>query len=60
MVILPHSHISPKSAVLTFWKALDKTGSHTVDFVKLHAAWVKSVTMQLILWSYPSVKSGDF
>lgn len=30
----------------------------TVD--KMHAAWVKSVTLQLILWSYPYIREGDF
>lgn len=36
-------------------------GGHSPDDVeKMHAAWVKSVTIQAILWSYPYVKSGDF
>lgn len=27
---------------------------------KMHSAWVKSVTLQLILWSYPYIREGDF
>ena len=33
----------------------------SVDAVeKMHAAWVKSVLMQTILWSYPYVREGQF
>lgn len=39
---------------------LAKKGHRPEEVEKMHAAWVKSVTMQLILWSYPYVKSGDF
>lgn len=39
---------------------LAKKGHHADEVEKMHAAWVKSVTMQLILWSYPYVKPGDF
>ena len=27
---------------------------------KMHSAWVKSVTLQVILWSYPYCNPGDF
>jgi hypothetical protein len=34
---------------------------HPSDLVeKMHAAWVKSVLLQTILWSHPYVKAGDF
>lgn len=26
----------------------------------MHAAWVKSVLLQVILWSYPFVNDGEF
>lgn len=39
---------------------LAKGGHSSEDVEKMHAAWVKSVTMQTILWSYPYVKEGDF
>lgn len=36
-------------------------GGHSADDVeKMYAAWVKSCLLQLTLWSYPYVKSGDF
>lgn len=36
-------------------------GGHTPEEVeRMHAAWVKSVTIQAILWSYPYVREGDF
>lgn len=34
---------------------------HTPEQVdKMHAAWVKSVLLQTVLWSHPYVKDGDF
>ncbi|RNC80354.1 MAG: protogloblin ApPgb [Phycisphaera sp.] len=39
---------------------LEKGGHSTEEVEKMHAAWVKSVTLQAILWSYPYVKDGDF
>jgi len=39
---------------------LAKKGHSAEDVDKMHAAWVKSVTLQVILWSYPYVNSGDF
>lgn len=39
---------------------LARGGHSEVDVDKMHAAWVKSVLMQSILWSYPYVKAGDF
>lgn len=36
-------------------------GGHTREEVdKMHAAWVKSVTVQVTLWSYPYVVQGDY
>jgi hypothetical protein len=34
---------------------------HSADDVeKMHAAWLKSVLLQVTLWSHPYVKDGDF
>jgi hypothetical protein len=34
---------------------------HSPDQVEaMHAAWVKSVLLQVILWSHPYIKDGDF
>lgn len=39
---------------------LAKKGASAADVEKMHAAWVKSVLMQSILWSYPYVRDGRF
>lgn len=39
---------------------LAKTGASAADVEKMHAAWVKSVLLQTILWSYPYVQDGRF
>lgn len=39
---------------------LAKKGASAADVEKMHAAWVKSVLMQSILWSYPYIKDGEF
>ena len=39
---------------------LAKKGASTADVEKMHAAWVKSVLMQSILWSQPYIKDGEF
>jgi hypothetical protein len=39
---------------------LARGGHSAADVDKMHAAWVKSVLMQSILWSYPYVREGDF
>lgn len=39
---------------------LAKKGASPADVEKMHAAWVKSVLMQTILWSYPYVREGRF
>ena len=39
---------------------LAKKGATAADVEKMHAAWVKSVLMQSILWSQPYVKDGEF
>lgn len=39
---------------------LAQKGVSTADVEKMHAAWVKSVLLQTILWSYPYVRDGQF
>ncbi|MFO0244919.1 MAG: protoglobin domain-containing protein [Betaproteobacteria bacterium] len=39
---------------------LAKKGAAAADVEKMHAAWVKSVLMQSILWSQPYIKDGEF
>jgi Protoglobin len=39
---------------------LAKKGALAADVEKMHAAWVKSVLMQSILWSHPYIKDGEF
>lgn len=39
---------------------LAKKGASDADVEKMHAAWVKSVLMQSILWSQPYIKDGEF
>jgi hypothetical protein len=39
---------------------LAKKGHSAQDVDRMHQAWIKSVLLQVILWSYPYVKEGDF
>jgi len=39
---------------------LGKKGASADDVEKMHAAWVKSVLLQSILWSHPYVRAGRF
>lgn len=39
---------------------LEKEGHSRADVDAMHQAWIKSVLLQVILWSYPYVKEGDF
>ena len=39
---------------------LAKKGHSAEDVEKMHAAWVKSVVLQVTLWSYPYCRDGDF
>lgn len=60
-----HIHFRYLSAlvipVTTTLKPFLANGDHNVIVVeKMHQAWVKSILLQTILWSYPYVKQGDF
>lgn len=39
---------------------LARSGASPEEVEQMHAAWVKAVTIQAILWSYPYVRDGDF
>lgn len=39
---------------------LEKKGHSAEDVEKMHQAWFKAVTLQVILWCYPYIQSGDF
>jgi hypothetical protein len=39
---------------------LANSGRTADEVEKMHQAWVKSVLLQVILWSHPYVKDGDF
>jgi hypothetical protein len=39
---------------------LEKKGHRPADVEAMQQAWIKSVLLQVILWSYPYVKEGDF
>jgi hypothetical protein len=39
---------------------LANTGAAPTDVEKMHAAWVKSVLLQTILWSHPYVREAQF
>jgi hypothetical protein len=39
---------------------LAKKGHSAAEVEAMHQAWVKSVILQVTLWSYPYVKDGDF
>ncbi|HZW08857.1 MAG TPA: protoglobin domain-containing protein [Phycisphaerales bacterium] len=47
--------------VTTTLKPFLARGGHSPEEIeKMHAAWVKSVTVQATLWSYPYVEEGGF
>ncbi len=39
---------------------LAKKGAPAADVERMHAAWVKAVLLQTILWSHPYVRDGQF
>ena len=39
---------------------LARKGASAEEVERMHAAWVKAVLMQAILWSHPYVKDGEF
>lgn len=39
---------------------LSNRGHSAEDVEKMHQAWIKSVLLQVILWSQPYLKDGDF
>ncbi|MBT7692121.1 MAG: protogloblin ApPgb [Gemmatimonadales bacterium] len=39
---------------------LEKTGASSEDVERMHQAWIKSVLLQVVLWSQPYVRDGEF
>ena len=39
---------------------LANRGATTAEVERMHAAWVKSVLLQSILWSQPYIRDGEF
>ncbi len=39
---------------------LEKGGHSPAEVDRMHQAWVKSVLLQVALWSYPYVREGDY
>lgn len=39
---------------------LEKKGHAPEEVDRMHQAWLKAVLLQVILWSYPYVREGDF
>lgn len=39
---------------------LEKGGHSPAEVERMHQAWIKSVLLQAILWSYPYVRDGEF
>ncbi len=47
--------------VTATWKPfLAKGGASEADVERMHQAWIKSVMLQVILWSEPYVRDGEF
>ncbi|MBT9260385.1 MAG: hypothetical protein KM310_11660 [Clostridiales bacterium] len=61
----PHIHFRHLVALAypifaTLKPFLEKKGALPEEVEKMHHAWLKAVLLQVILWSYPYVKEGDF
>ena len=39
---------------------LAKKGHSAEQVEKMYTAWFKSITLQVILWSYPFINQGEF
>lgn len=62
---VPHIHFRHIAALIypitvTLKPFLAKKGHSAEEVEKMHQAWVKSVILQVTLWSQPYVKEGDF
>lgn len=45
---------------LTVKPFLEQSGKSPSEVEKMHAAWLKAVTLQVAIWSWPYAKEGDF
>ncbi len=60
--IVPFRYLFPivYPVTATLKPFLSKKGHAPEDVEKMHQAWIKSVMLQITLWSYPYVREGDF
>ncbi|MDI3270720.1 MAG: protoglobin domain-containing protein [Bacillota bacterium] len=62
---VPHIHFRHLVALTypifaTLKPFLEKKGASGEEVEKMHQAWLKAVLLQVILWSYPYLREGDF
>lgn len=60
--IVPFRYLAPLvyPVTATLKPFLAKKGHSAEDVEKMHAAWVKSLLLQVTLWSHPYIKPGDY
>ncbi len=60
--IVPFRYLAPLvfPVTTTLKPFLAKKGHSAAEVEKMHAAWVKSLLLQVTIWSHPYVKPGDF
>lgn len=60
--IIPFKYLLPLAFTITHTlEPFLSKGGHSAEQVRaMHAAWRKSVQLQITLWSYPYVRGGDF
>jgi len=60
--IVPFRYLFPVvyPVTATLKPFLAKAGHAPADVDAMHQAWIKSVLLQMTLWSYPYVREGDF
>jgi hypothetical protein len=59
---IPFRYLAALAYPITFTLKpfLAKKGHSAEDVDRMHQAWIKSVLLQVILWSRPYIKDGDF
>lgn len=60
--IVPFRYLTPLvyPVTATLKPFLAKKGHGAADVERMHQAWIKSVLLQVTLWSHPYVKDGDY
>ncbi len=60
LVPLSHMILLTYPVTATLKPFLEKTGASSQDVERMHQAWLKSVLLQVVLWSHPYVREGEF